>query len=220
MKTRIIPLFVVWALILGAFNMPSYGANVHENNNDVKLVGNFHDISLFGNKNTTFILRQLPEDTIDIQGCIPEKVTIEKSDSTMIISTLKLDTINPIQITLSAPGFQNIDCSFAKLLCKDTIKSDSVKIWIMASDAKLAVKVKHLDLKYEGPSLVLVGSSENSDITFNGFSGDIKKVLFDANNFKTQNLRLSAGVSSSIHINVTDSVLITGGIDSDIHIYK
>ena len=147
MKTRIIPLFVVWALILGAFNMPSYGANVHENNNDVKLVGNFHDISLFGNKNTTFILRQLPEYSIDIQGCIPEKVTIEKSDSTMIISTLKLDTINPIQITLSAPGFQNIDCSFADDY-SDTSLSDLLDSWAMWIQGKYNKTTKTTTYNY------------------------------------------------------------------------
>ena len=211
MKTKII----TFLLVLCA---TAVTAKTHKSSSVVSL-DPFKSVFVIGNKNTEVILSQESQCQLEIEGCAVNDVKIETSDSILLISTMHLDSVMPIQLRISSPAYEQLHCSFVRMLIsKDTLKSEELSVSAACTNINLSISANFLQLKFlEGTSATLAGRCNNADLTCYGFNRN-GRYIFDANQLLVNNMHIDCGVLSDIRINVTDSLWISDGIDSKVDV--
>ena len=162
------------------------------------------------------VLHQSAEYKIEISGVPFKKTQTEISDSLLWVSTMGIDSTTPIRLDIWTPTYGKIDCSFVSKLSTDSVlETSDLQIRTVASDINVGLHASYFQLQFlDGKTAVVRGVCEQANVNFNGG----EKSLLNAENLRTSQMYLDAGVLNDIYVNVTDSLWLTNGISCQINV--
>lgn len=217
MKKYFISLLFFFILLLSV--VPSFlNAKTLTKTNSMPLA-QFKELSVVGNKNTSVMFVQNEQYTIEMKGCALNAMRIEQNDTSLFVSTMGLDTIQPIEIIVSAPSFPKVRCHFIKMLSNaDTLHMPNILLSAYYSNIEMCVNADYFYLNFvSGTSAKLSGVCKEMNLKCDGYANG-KNYTFDAQKLYIQNLQSACGVLSEMYLSVSDSLWLTSGIDCRIDV--
>ena len=150
----------------------------------------FEELSVVGNKNTSVMFVQNEQYTIEVKGCALNAMRIEQNDTSLFVSTMGLDTIQPIEIIVSAPSFPKVCCHFIKMLSNaDTLHMPNILLSAYYSNIEMCVNADYFYLNFvSGTSAKLSGVCKEMNLKCDGYANG-KNYTFDAQKLYIQNLQ-------------------------------
>ena len=179
----------------------------------------FKKLLVVGNGNTDVVLHQSEEYKLEVMENDAVAITVKSTDTTCIVTSTGLESDHLIRLDIYAPLYQHVDCSLIRLLTtQDTLVSEDISITTYNTDIDILLQTDHLDLIFEGARASLAGTCNDAHILFNGFANG-ERIVLDATDFSIKNLHVECGILSSLNLNVTDSLWLTGGNNTFVTIH-